>query len=150
MSGPYEPFSGSARSVITTSYSVALGFGTILAAPGKAAYLVAKNRKARLMDPETSSIQSEAATVAGQGLPKREDSTSIRSIPMQKSASDQPTVTKRHFTHSDTFDEVVINDLGKKGFGRIGKAMIEGIQTKTQQAQGRTHRFVHGDGGRVA
>jgi hypothetical protein len=68
---------------------------------------------------------------------------------MEKSASDQPTVNRR-ITHSATFDEVVINDLGKKGFGRIGKAMVEGIQTKVDQAHSRTHRFVHGNGRRVA
>jgi hypothetical protein len=151
--GPYEPFSGSARSVITTSYSVALGFGMILAAPGKAAYLVAKNRKARLQDPETSSLRSETTGVGTERPPKREDSTfsqtSIGSIPMEKFASDQPTVN-RGMTHSTTFDEVVINDLGKKGLGRIGKAMVEGIQTRISQAHNRTNRFVHGNGGRVA
>jgi len=128
--GPYEPLLGSAGSAISAFYSVALGFGSILAAPGKAAYLAATNRKSRTIDAETSLHSGTQLTSGTMTPPRREGSNlSSRSIlgePMQRSASDHTPVNKR-LLHPKTIDEQLINDLGRNGFGRIAKAMVEGI-----------------------
>ena len=129
--GPYEPLLSSAGSAISAFSSVALGFGSILAAPGKAAYLVATNRKSRLIDAEISSIRSETHSTSGTMTPPKPEGSKlsprlILGEPMQRSASDQMPVNRR-LPRPKTIDEQLVNDLGRNGFGRIIKAIVEGI-----------------------
>src|SRR5436190_16335415 len=56
--GPPDPLSGTARSPIASMGSIAVGFGSMLAAPSKALYAVAVQKR-KGADGETSSINSE-------------------------------------------------------------------------------------------
>ena len=115
--------------------SIAVGFGTMLAAPSKALYSVAvKHRKA--MDVETMSIQSSKSA---EFLPDSVKKSALRNISggvtMQKSRSDQsspvaPSFVAPPFERANTIDTRLKRDLGSKGLGRVLKATVEGDTPK--------------------
>jgi hypothetical protein len=125
-----------AGSLIASMGSIAVGFGTMLAAPSKALYAVAVNYR-KPSDGETSSVKS-----GGSSSRKSNDSVEkfdpqpIRKsalqayggIAMQKTQSDQSGSTiASHVNRATTIDYQLKKDLGPKGLGRILKAAAEGM-----------------------
>jgi hypothetical protein len=110
--------------------SIAVGFGTMLAAPSKALYAVAV-RKNKSPDTETSSIFSDRSADSDSGLRSIKKSV-LRSLSggtsMKKTNSDQSdqSITPPLFHHTDSMEYVKLKkDMGK-GFGKVLKATAEG------------------------
>ena len=129
--GPPDPLSGTAGSLIASMGSIAVGFGTMLAAPSKALYAVAvKNR--RIPDGETSSINSDKSLdFDPQPIRKTVLGNISGGTAMEKTQSDQggSTITP-HVDRSETIHHRLKKDLGSKGLGRILKATVEGAPAK--------------------
>jgi len=136
--GPYEPFSGASGSLIASMGSIAVGFGTMLAAPSKALYAAAM-KKAKTFDSETSSIRSVGSFDSARDF-KRSKKSILRSfasadsgsVPMQKTLSDQSVPSRtssrtppRSITPSID-QENERKDYGQKGLGKVIKSTLEG------------------------
>jgi len=112
--------------------SIAVGFGTMLAAPSKALYSIAvKHRKT--MDADTMSIQSNKSAEFPRDPVRKSVLRNVSGgVSMQKSQSDQssfaaPSFVAPPFEHAGTIDTRLKRDLGSKGIGRVLKATVEGI-----------------------
>ena len=106
--------------------SIAVGFGTMLAAPSKALYSVAVKHH-KTMDVETMSIQSNTSYEFRPDAVKKSVLGSISGgVSMQKSQSDQSSFVAPPFEHANTIDTRLKRDLGSKGIGRVLKATVEG------------------------
>jgi hypothetical protein len=105
--------------------SIAVGFGTMLAAPSKALYAVAVQKR-KGADGETSSIASgKSAEFDSQPIRKgflRKATSMQRSLSDQSSGSSIDPLSKR----SETIQRQFNKDVGSKGIGRILKATVEG------------------------
>jgi len=141
--GPFEPLTGTAGSLIASMGSIAVGFGTMLAAPSKALYGIAvRGYKAtdgetmKVTETETSSLKSEKSSeivpvaspessISGGSKAKRSFLRGIGGSSMKRTRSDGSSASIPHRAESmeyQTFKE----DVGSKGLGRVLKASIEG------------------------
>ena len=130
--GPPEPLSGTAGALIASMGSIAVGFGTMLAAPSKALYSIAVKHH-KTMDAETMSIQSDKSAKFPRDSVKKSVLYNISGgVSMRKSQSDQssiaaPSFVVPPFERADTIDRQLKRDLGPNGIGRVLKATVEGI-----------------------
>lgn len=140
--GPFEPLTGTAGSLIASMGSIAVGFGTMLAAPSKALYGIAlRSHKGTesVTETETSSIGSdksnEITPVESPYSGSSTEGSKVRktflrgvygSTSMKRTRSDGsssiPPVHRAESVEYQTFKE----DVGSKGLGRVLKASIEG------------------------
>lgn len=139
--GPFEPLTGTAGSLIASMGSIAVGFGTMLAAPSKALYGIAlRSHKGTesVTETEASSIKSDKSNEITPVESPRSGSTEgskvrktfLRGIyggtSMKRTRSDGsssiPPVHRAESVEYQTFKE----DVGSKGLGRVLKASIEG------------------------
>lgn len=105
--------------------SIAVGFGTMLAAPSKALYSVAvKHRKTTHV--ETMSIQSKKLDEFPLDPVKRPVLHNISGVSMRRSQSDHSSFVAPPFEHANTIDARLKRDLGSKGLGRVLKSTVEG------------------------
>jgi|SRR5579859_1871740 len=121
--GPYEPLSGTAGSLIASMGSVAVGFGTMIAAPPKALYSFAKTRR-KACDSDTWSLDSEKSS--GSFDNSRPSRLRPGGVEMKKSHSDSGVQTHIHREESTAY-KTLKKELGQQGLGRVLKATVDGI-----------------------
>lgn len=124
--GPFEPIIGPAGSVLSSFGSVAMGFGTALAAPPRALYAVATKKADRAFEAEASSISSTKSEDEDKHSMYFTDSHS-NWIP--RSASDSDLAGQRYHAETVARREKFKRDLGVNGLGRVLRATLEGLSS---------------------
>jgi hypothetical protein len=123
--GPYDPISGTAGSLLASMGSIAVGFGTMLAAPSKALYAVAV-KGIKGCDADTSSIRSDGS--GRSSIKSAKQSLAQGGTSMEKTHSDQSSGSRPHATHVDSMEyKQLKRGFGAKGLGRVLRTVGEGI-----------------------
>ena len=145
--GPFEPLTGTAGSLIASMGSIAVGFGTMIAAPSKALYgLAVRNYKVtdtestNPNETELSSLKSdkfsERASIDSPASRSTEGSkvrkSFLRSMygstSMNRTQSDQSLSTNAQVRRAESIEyQTFKKDVGAKGLGRVVKASVEGF-----------------------